>query len=120
MTKIKGPNSTSPIPGNVDESASAKKKTSSFAEVLSQKSDATKESGEASPIQKLVQELSKEIEAGRLNPDDAVSKIIDNVISVQGAHLAGPAKEGLRKALEDMLEQDPTLKESLAALKEKE
>jgi hypothetical protein len=73
--------------------------------------------GAAAPGGVWMKEIAAEIDAGRLQPQAALDRVVDLVLARQLGEGAPPAmREQVRAALKDALENDPTLAEQLRAL----
>jgi len=76
------------------------------------------ESRAAAAISKdFTSDLTAELRAGRLQPAEAMEKVMERVIDRQlGVNAPAPAREKLRAALQDAIDSDPLLAEKMRSL----
>jgi len=135
--KVTGPSSGQPgAPSGVGSSDDVKKPESgsgkAFAERMAPTTPATTNattnattttardaavSGAQRALDTTVAQLAADLKAGRLQPREAVEKVVDQMVSTQlGAEAPAGVREKLRAALLDTLQNDPLLAEKLAEL----
>jgi len=125
--KVTGPSSGQPgAPSGVGSSDDVKKPESgsgkAFAERMAPSPTTTTArdaavSGAQRALDTTVAQLAADLKAGRLQPREAVEKVVDQLVSTQlGADAPAGVREKLRAALLDTLQNDPLLAEKLAEL----
>jgi hypothetical protein len=122
--KVTGPSSGPPGAGAADDvkkpdAGRAEGSGKAFAERMAPSAQARDAavSGAQRSLEAAVAQLAADLKAGRLQPREAVEKVLDQVVSTQLGAGAPPAvREKLRAALLETLENDPLLAEKLGEL----